>query len=548
VKVSLRPYQQSAVESIRGEFGAGRKSVVFVLPCGGGKTYTFSYIAEQAALRGNRVLILQHRKELIRQSSCSLASLSVHHRVVSPADKIADLRRIQVARFGLPFIDQHANVSAASVQTLTRRLDWLQEFNPALVIADECHHVLATGWRRIIDALPRARLLGVTATPCRMDGQGLGDVFESMVLGPSMRELIDDGALVRPRVFAPPVKFSLDGVHRSGGDFNAKELSQVLDQPTITGDAVEHYRKLAPGRPAIVFCASVKHAHHVCEEFVAAGFRFKVVTGDMDDDERDAGINGLADGRIHGIVTVDIAGEGVDIPVAEVAIMLRATESESLYIQQAGRVLRPAPGKEYGLILDHVGNVLRHGMPDADRAWTLKGRQKRAKGEAKEQGPRILQCPKCYMVTEPTSTCPACGHVFDAKMLQPRQVAGELREIEVDADTIARQQARLEQGRANTLDQLKAMGMSTARAQHVLAARAEKERLQTELRDLLIKWSRNTGRGIREGWGFAMADVRDMKPKQLRETIERVGAALFDVPAMPANDNRQAGFELASEA
>lgn len=541
MKIALRQYQQVAVEQIRGEFGAGRKAVLFVLPCGGGKTYTFSYIAEQAALRGNRVLILQHRKELIRQSSCSLASLGVRHRVVSPPDKIADLRRVHVARLGQPFIDQHANVAVASVQTLTRRMDWLAEFDPALVIIDESHHSLASQWMRIIQAMPRARFLGVTATPCRTDGQGLGDVFDAMVVGPTMRELIDEAALVMPRVFAPPVKFSLDGVHTSGGDYNAKELAQVIDQPTITGDAVEHYRKLAPGRPAIVFCASIKHANHVCAEFCAAGFNFKVVTGDMEDDERDAGINGLAEGTVQGIVTVDIAGEGVDIPVAEVGIMLRATQSESLYIQQAGRVLRPAPGKEFGILLDHVGNVLRHGMPDADREWSLKGRKKRSKGEAREMLPRVLQCPQCYHAHDPRPTCPSCGFAYDAKMFQPRQVAGELRELEISAEEMERRAERIAQGKAKSLDQLIAMGMSRSRAQHIVAARVEKETLQNELRDLLIKWARNTGRGISQTWGFALADVREMKPKALRENIERVSQALF---AGPANDNRQADMAM----
>lgn len=542
MKVALRQYQQVAVENIRGQFGASLKAVLFCLPTGGGKTYTFSYIAEQAAIRGNRVLILEHRKELCRQASTSLGSLGVRHRVVAPADKIAEIRRAHVARFGQPFIDQNATVAVASVQTLGRRMEWLAQFDPALVIVDECHHAVAGTWARIMQALPRARFLGVTATPCRTDGQGLGDVFDSMVVGPSMAELIAEGALVRPRVFAPPVKFTIEGVHTSGGDFNAKELSQVLDQPTITGDAVAHYKKLAPGRPTIVFCASIRHAEHVAEEFRAAGFSFHVIKGEMEDDERDALIYGLADGRVQGLVSVDVLSEGTDVPIAEVAILLRATQSEGLYLQQVGRVLRPAPGKEYGLILDHVGNVLRFGMPDADREWSLHGRKKRKRG-AQDNDPllRVTQCPSCYHAHNPAPTCPACGHVYQVQVHQPRQVAGELRELEVSAEEMERRAERIAQGKAKSLEQLIAMGMSRSRAQHIVAARAEKDALQNELRDLLIKWARNTGRGISQTWGFALADVREMKPKALRENIERVSQALF---AGPANDNRQADMAM----
>lgn len=534
MKFQLRPYQEQGVADIRAQFAAGKKSVLYVLPTGGGKTVTYSHIAEQAGLRGNRVLILEHRKELIRQASLALGGLGVRHGIVAPADKIADIRRAHVETHGQPFVHHGANVAVASVQTLGRRMNWLREFDPALIIIDEAHHAVAGTWARILDASPRSRFLGVTATPVRTDGQGLGDVFQAMVLGPSMADLIDAGALVPPKIYGFPVKADLSKVHMRGGDYNAKELAEALDTPTILGDAVEHYRKLAHRRPAIVFCASIRHAEHTAQAFRAAGYSFHVIKGDMDDRDRDRLIYGLAEGRIHGLVSVDVISEGTDIPVAEVAIMLRATESESLYLQQAGRVLRPAPDKDYGLILDHVGNVLRHGRPHEDREWTLQGRKRTRREREPRDNVRFLQCPDCYFVHEPEPTCPSCGHHYEARALQPRQVEGELQEYKETPEEIARRQARRQQGRAQTVADLVKLGYSEGRARHILAARQEKQRLQDELLRLLERWRKTHGGQPGAALGFSASDVRGMKPKQLRDAIARVGEALF---MGHANDN-----------
>ena len=537
MKVTLRPYQQAGVDELRACFKAGKRAPLFVLPTGGGKTITYAAIAEGAAAKGNRILILEHRKELIRQASLAVGGLGVRHQVVAPPGKVADIRRTHVARLGWPMIDNSSHVAVASVQTLARRMDWLQQFDPDVIVIDEAHHAVAGTWKRVIEALPRARLLGVTATPCRTDGQGLGDVFDTLVLGPTMLELIELGNLVRPRVFAPPMAVDLANAAHKGGDFDPAAAAELLDKPSVTGDAVDHYRKLAPGKPAIVFCSSVKHAEHVAADFRAAGFRFEVVTGDMDDDLRDERIMGLGDRRLHGICSVDVLSEGTDVPAAEVAILLRPTESESLYLQQVGRVLRPAEGKEFGLVLDHVGNVARHGLPHSDREWTLEGRKRGKRSTESEQTIRVQQCPKCYLAHEPAACCPGCGHVYEVQSRQIQQRDGELQEI-TDAPA-----PKVQTGRLQDMASLKAAGISTGRAAHILAARAEKEKLQNELRDLLARWSKVTGRSVRDGWGFAMADIRDMKPKQLRENIDKVGEALF---LDPANDNQQqTGLALA---
>lgn len=535
--ISLRPYQEKGVAEIRAAFAgkdlpdithrAGHtgpaRSCLFVLPTGGGKTFTFAYITEQASAKGNRVLIVAHRKELIRQASLSLAALGVVHQVVAPDDKIAAIRRAHIDKYGRPFLRTGAAVAVGSVQTIPRRKGWLENFKPALLVVDEAHHSVSALWANIIEALPKAKVLGVTATPCRTDGQGLGDIYETMVLGPTMRELIEMGNLCPPRIFCPPLAADLSRVRMSGGDYNSTDLAAELDKPKITGDAVSHYRKLAPGRPAIVFCSSVIHAQHVAAQFCADGWQFVVVTGDMDDTERDSAISGLADGRIHGIVTVDVVSEGTDIPVAEVAILLRPTQSEGLYLQQIGRVLRPAPGKEFGLILDHVGNVKEHGLPHSDREWSLDA-EKRSKRKS-ESGPRVLICPSCYLPHEPQPNCPGCGYKYEAKLLEPpKQSDDELMEINQEEAELLRMQQRRAQAQARDLASLKAAGMSTPRAQHILAARAEKDRLRTELMNLARDHAKNFGAGV---LGYTAADIKSMKPKQLREEIERVSGRLF---------------------
>lgn len=576
MKLSLRPYQQEGLDGIRVEYRRGKRAPLYVLSTGGGKTVTYAAIAEGAAARGKRVLILEHRKELIRQASLALGGIGVRHRVVAPADRIAGIRKAHVDQLGFPMLDASAAVVVASVQTLARRMGWLAEFDPDLIVVDEAHHAVAGTWARIIAACPRALLLGVTATPCRTNGQGLGDVFDCMVLGPSMKELIADGYLVPPRVVAPPVRADFSKLRKApNGDWDPDSVAEAMASREITGDAVDHYGRLAPGRPAIVFAANLKHAGEVASAFRNASWRFEVIHGEMEDEERDRLIYGLADGSLHGLVTKDLISEGTDIPVAEVAIMLRLTESESLFLQQAGRVLRvvyapgfdlstvegrhaaiAASGKHYGLILDHVGNcgrmidgqfVAKHGRPHDDRDWSLEGRRKR-KGKPKdEDAVAFRQCPSCYGVHDPAPVCPLCGFSYPVREAKgPELVEGQLQEVPDDLAAIHRRDALKAQGRARTVDELVATvpGMNSKRAAHILAAREEKDRLREQLRDVCRRWYRAEPRkapavtALRDAFGLTPADVERMKPKALKQSIERVTEALLALTlGAPANDN-----------
>jgi DNA repair protein RadD len=446
VTITLRPYQTRDVERLRAAYRSGHRAPLYVLPTGGGKTYTFAYITSQAAARGNRVLILVHRQELLLQSSESLDSIGVDHGLIAPGHTMTT-----------------DPVQVASVQTLVRRLDRITP--PDLIVIDESHHSGAETWGKILRAFPEARLLGVTATPCRLDGAGLGTVaggfFDCMVQGPTIMDLIEEGYLSRPKVYAPPTGVDLSGVHTRMGDYVKSEMAAAIDKPKITGSAVEHYRRLCAGVPAIAFCASVAHAEHVAEEFRTAGFRAASIDGGMADGERKGRIRDLGSGGLQILTSCDIISEGTDIPVVGAALLLRPTQSLGLFLQQVGRALRPYPGKQHAVILDHVGNCLRHGLPDEEREWSLEGHKgSRASAKSQDVNVRTRQCERCYGVHRPAPRCPFCGHEYDDAPL-PEQVDGELREIDEEQAEFLRRAKRREVGKAvamaNSLAELQAL-------------------------------------------------------------------------------------------
>lgn len=349
-------------------------------------------------------------------------------------------------------------------------------------LVHNCHHAVAGQWRQITDANPQAKLLGLSATPERLDGKGLGvnagGVYETMVLGPSVKELIRDGYLSAPRVFAPPVGFDDTGLKSVAGDYDLKEMALRLDKPKIIGNAVKHYAKLCEGMPAIAFCATVEHAQHTAEEFKKAGYNFKCIDGTMDDCDRRDAIEGLGNGKYDGLTSCEIISEGTDIPVVGCAIFLRKTKSLAKYLQQAGRVLRPYPGKEYSIILDHVDNVELHGFPDDDREWSLDGRPKKSKQKDKFF---MRTCPNCYACYKSSlKACPVCGCEQSIKSKQEIEfVEAELVERERAA---AKEQAEKERKPANKFQQLVELGKrrgytnAYAWAKHVFNARIKRKK------------------------------------------------------------------------
>lgn len=323
-------------------------------------------------------------------------------------------------------------------------------------LVHNCHHAVAGQWRNVTDRNPNAFLLGLTATPERLDGKGLGiesgGVYEKLVLGPSVKSLIERGYLSQPRVFAPPINFDDSALRTIAGDYDVKQMSEMLDQPQIIGDCGRHYSKICPNMPAIAFCSTIEHARHTAEQFCNAGFNFKCIDGTMSDFDRRDAIEGLGSGRYDGLTSCNIISEGTDIPVVGCAIFLRKTKSLSLYLQQAGRVLRPYSGKEYSIILDHVRNVENHGFPEDERDWSLEGRRKQKRDEDEIF---IRTCPQCYACYKSSlRACPVCG--FGAENAIKSQ-----REIEfIDAELVEIQKVQKERERkeANAFNKLLELG------------------------------------------------------------------------------------------
>lgn len=480
--IQLRDYQTDLVSDVRNAFRAGKKAPLVVSPTGSGKTVLFAYIADGTSRKGNTVLILVHRQELVDQTCKTLNAFGVGHGVIA-AGRTPDRT--------------HA-VQVASVQTLARRLDVCK---PTLIIIDEAHHGTAGQWRRVLDANPQARILGVTATPERLDGRGLGEVFDELIRGPEVRDLVRNGHLCPPLYFAPPMAADLSGVHKVAGDYNKGELAAAMDKAAITGDAVEHYARVCKGAPSVAFCASIAHAQHVADQFKAAGFRAATIDGTLDRDTRREVVKMLGDGRLNVLTSCEIINEGFDLPIVTGAILLRPTMSLALHLQQIGRVLRPAPGKERAIILDHVGNLARHQYAETYREWTLDGRKK-AKRKAKDDEPAldVSQCPQCFCCHEPAPVCPNCGWVYPARKREIEQRDGTLEALtddrQCECGTIhskwdlkcpscdrfvdPARQRKAEQASAQTLDELIAIGRSRGMnnahgwASHVLRARQAK--------------------------------------------------------------------------
>lgn len=455
MEIRLRDYQEGAVNDVRSSYAARKRAPLLVLPTGGGKTFVFSYVTANANTRGNRVLILVHREELLRQSSASLDALGVRHGLIAAKSPMRLTELSQVA----------------SVQTIVRRFATLDGagWSPDLIVVDEAHHATAGSWRQVLEHWPSARVLGVTATPCRMDGAGLGvdhgGTFDDLVIGPQIGDLIGRGYLAPIDIYSPPVVADLSSLRTAGGDFVRGEAAERMDKPTVTGSAVEHYGRICPGQPALAFCVSVKHAEHVAEEFRAAGWRAKSLDGTMDSAERKQIIADMAEGRLDVITSCDIVSEGTDIPVVAVAILLRPTKSLSLYLQQVGRVLRLYQGKTVATILDHVGNVARHGWPDEAREWSLAGAKKRGARDAADGPPPPVRCGACFRETKAPAPdhCPSCGASMRAekdRMEALRVEKGELRKLTAEDKAAAAAARKTDQARADTLDDLIALGRS----------------------------------------------------------------------------------------
>lgn len=460
--ISLRPYQQDMVSKISTSLRTHQR-VLAQAPTGAGKTVLSSHMMGQSASHGWKVWFVVHRKELVEQTSNTMRAMGLNHGFVAA---------------GFPRTYDEP-ILLCSVQTLaTRCADLVAAYGePNIVFWDEAHHCAAGTWEKVASYAPRSRHVGLTATPERLDGKGLNGLFNSLVPGPSVRWLIEQGYLSKYRIFSKPGP-DLSQIKRGKSDFNQNQLGEAYDN-TILGDAVQHYQQHAPGTQAVAFCVNVEHALKIAHLFRKAGINAEELDATANASHRKNTVQRFRDGKIRVLTSVDLFGEGFDLPELTSSILLRPTMSLGLYLQQVGRCLRAAPGKKEAIILDHAGNVARHGLPDDEREWSLMGRKKQPRAKS------MKQCPQCYGYNQPAiRACEHCGYEFPVREVEReiQEREGMLKEIDPEA---YRQK------------------MNKARQQVGFAARAETD---AEAKAALQQIARE--RGYKPGWVYQQMKLR----------------------------------------
>ena len=408
--MTLRPYQQEGVSDIRTLFRQGRRKVCYAAPTGSGKTILFVHLAHRITEKGQRVAIIVHRQELIDQTCRALEVEGLSYGVVA-AGYAENL---------------DASVQVCMAQTVINRLERVSGVQ--VLIVDEAHHVMAATWLTILGALPQGWVLGVTATPERLDGKGLTAVFDALIIGPTVKELIAGGWLSPFVVYAPERLVDLKGARTVAGDYAIGDLAQRLSAEFVLDDAVTEYRRRLNEGSAIAFCTTIAHSYLVARRFRAAGIRAQHLDGDTPSAERRRLIEALTTGEVQIIANCGLIAEGLDIPSVAGVILLRPTKSLALHLQQIGRALRPASGKARAVILDHAGNVFRHGMPDLEHPWSLEGRPKK-RGKA-----LVRRCPECgALIPIAAHWCPECNADLRPEPIAPATAPDPL--IELDPTT-----------------------------------------------------------------------------------------------------------------
>lgn len=396
------------------------------MPTGSGKTIVAKEIIDGAVRKGGRVLFLAPRRELIYQTAEKLTQAGISYGIMMAGETPKAWHGVQVA----------------CIPTFHRRCIQSQRASlpdAAVVLVDEAHLAVAQTTQEILAKYPDAVKIGLTATPCRGDGKGLGEVFDSIVLGPSVAELMADGFLVNARYFAPS-SLDLTGVKITAGDYNEGQLGTRMDQPMLVGDIVTNWSRIAPDRVTVVFAVNVAHALHIRDEFEKAGVPTAHIDGETPNEDRKAILRGVSEGRIQVLTSVDVCTYGWDSPRVSCAILARPTKSITRYLQSVGRVLRPFPGKADCIVIDHAGNVDEHGFADELREWSLAGAVKkdreRSSGEKAKERSEVT-CGTCKFVFRAQSHCPNCG----AEVLKRK--AAEIETVDDDLQELDRKKKRL---------------------------------------------------------------------------------------------------------
>ena len=404
------PFQEVAISELRSHMVKPYQPGILQAPTGSGKSEIMGWIARSAVNNGKRVGFIVNRRILVEDLCRRIQRLGIDFGVIMSADnRRAPWKPVQVASF----------------DTLWRR-PTLPKFD--LCFIDECHFSLSDKFITVIERLvgDGCAVIGCSATPVRGFGEGLGSIYKWMVRTPDVPDLIDEGFLVRPRVFAPSTP-DLKKVKMTGDDYNQKQLAEACDRTAITGDILRHYQKNLRGEPTVAFGVSLEHCRHMTDLFLGADVRAEYV--DHKSTNLDEVWRRLANYETEVVFNVGIAGYGWNVPKASRMIEARPTASLALWLQHAGRIMRIADGKTEAVINDHAGNALRHGLPDEYRNWPLDCKPKKITA-AGEPNFSVYRCTNCGLVFRRGPVeCPRCNAAVPIKYREVKVVDGELEEL-----------------------------------------------------------------------------------------------------------------------
>lgn len=421
--------------------------------------------------------VIAHRNELVSQLSNHLAGRGIPHRIIASDKTVKQVIRKHHKKYGKSFHSPSARTAVVGVDTLVARSEQLKSWAAQVDrwIIDEAHHAIGgvrldesgnpirdkngellfntnpNKWGKAVQMMHNAYGLGVTATPIRADGQGLGrdfeGVFDDMIVGPTMRWLIENGYLAEYEIVCPTSDLNVDDEKRSAnGDWSSQYLKKAAKKSKIVGDVVENYIKFALGRKAICFATDVETANDIAKKFNDYNIRAAALSAKTPSEVREKYLNEFSEGKLTVLVNVDLFDEGFDVGDCEVCIMARPSASLAKVLQQIGRVLRPYEGK-IALIIDQVSNIVRHDLPDSHREWTLARKEKRGKAQVDPEDIPLTPCTNPACVKPFRRFLPACPYCGTMKPLpEPNQRTVEI----VDGDLVLLDRAMLDRMRSAT--------------------------------------------------------------------------------------------------
>lgn len=417
----LRDYQVQSVNELRGAFRKGHRAALLVKPTGAGKTRTAAEMVQAAHRKGTPTLWLADRLELVEQASEAFTELGIPHGLILPGHQ--------------PHEDEL--ILCGTIQSFLARYR-RGTFHPEhirLICLDEAHRAESNTYQQLLHLYPNARVVGLTATPVRGDGKGLGRTFTALVQPISTRTLMDRGYLVPPRYFIPSELDLVAAQANKRGDFTRAELDAIADRnPQLIGDVVETFARVCPDRRAVAFPCNIRHSLALRDAFNSVGIPAVHIDGQTPREERRDLMAAFRSGEYQILTSVNIAIEGLDVPDVSAVIMARPTRSERIWIQAVGRGLRTSPGKADCIVLDHAGVMLSLGPAEDYQDWTLgtaDGQQPAHRKPAQKRDPKEITCEECHAVFYAARICPACGHEHTYERA-PRDVetaSGDLQEL-----------------------------------------------------------------------------------------------------------------------